>query len=279
MRTTGGRNAGPEARGRDGVKPIVIIPARMGAQRLPGKPLADINGIPMVIRCAQVAQAAAIGPVLIAAADAIIVEAAARYGIRAQLTDPALSSGTDRVAAAVESIDPAGDYDVVVNYQGDMPSLAPAAIGRCTRLFDRMPGADIATLAAISTDSAERMDESVVKAIVARPEFGAPGSDGAEAAAPGGFGPALYFTRAAAPSGPGEILHHLGIYAFRRESLRRFVAAPPSPLERRERLEQLRALELGMRIVVGFERDVARGVDTPDDLVRMRAIPGRVPHG
>lgn len=256
------------------MKPIIIIPARMGALRLPGKPLADLGGIPMVIRCAQIAEAAAIGPVLIAAAEDEIVEAAARFGIRAQLTDPALNSGTDRVAAAMNLVDPAGDHDVIVNYQGDMPSLEPAAIGRCTGLFDRMPEADIATLAAITGDPAERLDESVVKAIVARADSGAP-----EVKMPGGYGPALYFTRAPAPFGPGEILHHLGIYAFRRESLMRFVAAPPSPLERRERLEQLRAMEMGMRIVVGFERDVARGVDTPEDLVRMRALLGAAPHG
>lgn len=232
---------------------LIVIPARMAATRLPGKPLADIAGRPMIAWMAEIAAKAGVGPVLVAAAEPEIAAAAREAGAEAVLTDPGLASGSDRVFAAAEAFDPARKFDLVVNLQGDMPTVDPAAIARAVRLQETS-SADITTLVSPSDSPSDRDDPNVVKAIVA--------ADGR----------ALYFTRAPAPSGPGPVLRHVGLYVYRRAALARFVAAPPSPLEQREKLEQLRALELGMTIVAGVEKDFPKGVDSPKDLDAARAL-------
>ena len=233
-------------------RPLIVIPARMAATRLPGKPLADIGGRPMIAWMLERALAANVGPVVVAAGDKEIVAAVEKAGGRAVLTDPALPSGTDRVHAAAVAI--GGGHDVIVNLQGDMPTVAPATIRVAVEALTA--GADIATLVSPSDDPADRDNPNVVKAIVA--------ADGR----------ALYFTRAAAPSGDGPVLRHLGIYVYTREALDRFVAAPPSPLELREKLEQLRALEMGMMIRAGIVADFPKGVDSPADLEAARRVLG-----
>src|ERR1700733_4442576 len=237
---------------------IVIIPARMAATRLPGKPLADIAGRPMVVRAWQSAMDAATGPVAVAAGDAEIVSVVARHGGTAVLTDPALPSGTDRVFAAVEMIDPDGAHDAVVNLQGDLPLLDPVQLRIVKETLEKS-GADIATLAAPITDAADFDNPNVVKPVVAWADDGARGR-------------ALYFSRARAPYGDGPYYHHIGIYAFRREALKFFVSLTPSPLEKREKLEQLRALEAGMSIVVARVDEAPLSVDTPEDLEKVRAV-------
>src|SRR3954463_4839240 len=240
------------------MNPILLIPARMASTRLPGKPLADIAGRPMIVRVWEQAKAAKLGPVVVAAAEPEIVAAIKAVGGHAVLTDPELPSGSDRIFAALQAIDPDQRHDVVVNLQGDLPALAPAAIAAVVAaLADR--GADIATLAAEITDPAERDNPAVVKAVVAWNESGA-------------LGRALYFTRSAAPSGEGPLFHHVGLYAFTRPALARFVALPPSPLEKREKLEQLRALEAQMRIAVARVDSVPLSVDTEADLQRANQL-------
>jgi 3-deoxy-manno-octulosonate cytidylyltransferase (CMP-KDO synthetase) len=238
-------------------RPIVLIPARLASTRLPDKPLADINGVPMIVRVWQRAMAADIGPVAVAAAEPEIVSAVEAAGGRAVLTDPALPSGSDRIHAALGLLDPDGRHDAVVNLQGDLPAIDPAALR--TVLAALAPGVDIATLAAEIAEERERTDPNVVKAVLALP----PGAR---------CGRALYFTRATAPTGPGPLWHHIGIYAYRRAALARFVSLPPSPLELRERLEQLRALEAGMRIDAAIVDTIPHGVDTPADLERVRLM-------
>lgn len=235
---------------------IVIIPARMAATRLPGKPLADIAGTPMIVRAWQSAIQAATGPVAVAAGDEEIVSAIEQNGGLATLTDPALPSGTDRVFAALELLDPTGTHEMVINLQGDLPLLDPVQL-RIVKATLEASGADIATLAAPITDFADIDNSNVVKPVVAWTED-----------AP--YGRALYFSRARAPFGDGPYYHHIGIYAFRRQALARFVTLPPSPLERRERLEQLRALEAGMSIVVARVDEAPLSVDTPEDLEKVR---------
>jgi len=236
------------------MNPILLIPARMASSRLPGKPLADIAGRPMIVRVWEQAMAAELGPVAVAAAEPEIVQAVTAAGGRAVLTDPGLASGSDRIFAALQQLDPDGRHDVVVNLQGDLPALAPEDI---RAVVAALAGSDIATLAAEITDPAERDNPSVVKAVVAW--------DGKN-------GRALYFTRATAPSGDGPLFHHVGIYAFTRTALTRFVALPPSALEMREKLEQLRALEAGMRIAVARVDRVPLSVDTPADLERANRL-------
>ncbi len=232
---------------------LIVIPARMAATRLPGKPLADIAGRPMIAWMIDRALAANVGPVVVAAGDPEIVAAVEAAGGTAILTDPALPSGTDRVHAAAM----AGDHDVIVNLQGDMPTVSPDTIrAAVSALTD---GADIATLVSPSDDLADRDNPNVVKAIVA--------ADRAD-----GSGRCLYFTRAAAPSGDGPVWRHVGIYVYRRAALDRFVAAAPSPLELREKLEQLRALEMGMVIRAGVVTEFPKGVDSPADLELARKI-------
>jgi 3-deoxy-manno-octulosonate cytidylyltransferase (CMP-KDO synthetase) len=208
----------------------------------------------MIVRVLRQAEAAGLGPVAVAAGEAEIVAAVERAGGRAVLTDPGLPSGSDRIHAALQMLDPEGRHDVVVNLQGDLPALDPAQIRAVAAALDDS-GADIATLAAQITDPAERDNPSVVKAVVAWDRSGR-------------LGRALYFTRATAPTGEGPLFHHVGIYAYRREALARFVALPPSPLETREKLEQLRALEANMSIAVARVDSVPLSVDTPLDLAK-----------
>lgn len=230
---------------------VVVIPARMASTRLPGKPLADIHGRPMIAWVVDLARAANAGPVLVAAAEEEVAEAALKAGAHVSLTDPDLPSGSDRVHAALEAFDPERRFDVAVNLQGDMPTMRAADVARA--LAALKPGADIATLVSPSSDESERANPNVVKAIRA--------ADGR----------CLAFTRAPAPWGDGPIERHVGIYVYRREALARFVAAPPSPLELREKLEQLRALEMGMTIYADAIEDFPKGVDSPPDLDAARA--------
>ncbi|MGH7041073.1 MAG: 3-deoxy-manno-octulosonate cytidylyltransferase [Acetobacteraceae bacterium] len=240
------------------MSPIVIIPARMASSRLPGKPLADIHGVPMIVHVLRRAEAAGLGPVAVACAEPEIVEAVRAAGGRAVLTDPVLPSGSDRVHAALAALDPSGRYDVVVNLQGDVPTITAEQIAAALRpLAD--PAIDIGTVVAPIASAEEARTASFVKAACAF-------ADGAATA------PALYFSRAPVPWGDGPLWHHIGIYAWRRTALARFVALPPSPLECREQLEQLRALEAGMRIGCARVAHGLFGVDTPADLARARAI-------
>jgi len=235
---------------------LVLVPARLAATRLPDKPLADIAGVPMIVRVMRLAAAAGVGPVVVAAGDRAIVETVEAAGGRAVLTDPTLPSGSDRVHAAMHLVDPEGRHDIVVNVQGDLPDIDPATIAAAVgALAD--PAVDIGTVAAPISDEAERTDPNTTKAIIEMP----PG---------GGGGRALYFSRATAPSGDGPLYHHIGIYAFRRAALDRFVTLPPSVLEARERLEQLRALAAGMRIDVAIVPAAPKAVDTPADLEAAR---------
>lgn len=241
------------------MNPLVVIPARLASTRLPDKPLASIAGRPMIVQVLNRAREADVGPVVVACADAPIADAVRAAGGTAVMTDPAHPSGSDRVWEAVVRQDPDAAFDVVLNLQGDLPTLDPAAIrAALAALAD--PAVDIGTLAAAVVDPAERDDPHVVKAVTALDDV------------PGAVARALYFTRAAAPSGAGPLWHHVGLYAYRRAALERFVALPPSPLEVRERLEQLRALEAGMRIDAARIGTVPLGVDTPEDLARARAI-------
>ena len=237
--------------------PIILIPARLAATRLPGKPLALIAGVPMIVHVLRRAEAAALGPVAVACGDAAIADAVREAGGIAVLTDPDLPSGSDRIQAALLALDPDGRHDVVINLQGDLPTLPPAYLAAVLApLAD--PAVDIATLVAPITSQAEAAADSVVKAACA--------FDGDASVAP-----ALYFSRAPIPWGAGMRWHHIGIYAYRRAALARFVGLPPSPLERREKLEQLRALEAGMRIAAARVAHAPFGVDTQDDLARVRA--------
>ena len=237
--------------------PLIAIPARLASTRLPGKPLADIAGAPMIVQVWRRAVAANTGPVIVACDSMDIAVAVRAAGGIAILTDPDLPSGSDRIHAAVEQFDPSGVHDVIVNLQGDFPTIAPSTIAAALIPLEDA-AVSIGTLAAEITDEDEKTAPSVVKLV---------GSD----VAPGRMR-ALYFTRATAPTGEGPLYHHVGVYAYRRGALRRFVSLPPSPLEMREKLEQLRALEDGMRIDAMIIDHVPRGVDTPEDLDRARAI-------
>jgi 3-deoxy-manno-octulosonate cytidylyltransferase (CMP-KDO synthetase) len=237
--------------------PIVLIPARLAATRLPNKPLAPIAGEPMIVHVWRRALEAGIGPVAVATDAQEIAAAVRNAGGTAVMTHSNHASGSDRIFEAIQSLDPEGRHDVVVNVQGDLPTIDPDAVkAAVTPLLD--PAVDIATLVAEIVREEEKTEPSVVKMI---------GSE----IAPGRFR-ALYFTRATAPTGEGPLYHHIGLYAYRRRALQRFVSLPPSPLEKRERLEQLRALEAGLRIDAVLVADVPLGVDTQDDLERARAI-------
>lgn len=239
------------------MKPIILIPARMAATRLPGKPLADIGGVPMIVRVLRQAQAAGIGPVAVAAGDAEIVEAVRAAGGQAVLTDPDLPSGSDRIVAALNEIDPAGVHDVVINLQGDIPFLAPSVVEATARLLADQPSCDISTVMVAEADVAERANPDIPKVVAAM-------------APDGRSGRALYFTRSVL-YGDGPVWLHHGVYGYRREALLAFTAAKPSPLELRERLEQLRALELGMSIWAAVIDEAPISVDNPADLERARA--------
>lgn len=237
--------------------PLVLIPARLAAMRLPNKPLADIAGEPMIVHVWRRAVEAGIGLVAVATDAVEIAEAVAKAGGTAVMTRDDHASGSDRIFEAVEKLDPEGRHDVVVNVQGDLPTVDPAAIAASIAPLSDA-AVDIATLVAVIRRDEERTNPNVVKMV---------GSE----VSPGRFR-ALYFTRATAPYGEGPLYHHIGLYAYRRRALQRFVGMPPSPLERRERLEQLRALEAGMRIDAVVVDDTPLGVDTPEDLERARAI-------
>ena len=238
------------------MNPIVLIPARLAATRLPGKPLADIAGTPMVVRVLRQAQAARAGPVAVAAGDPQIVEAVRAAGGTAVLTDPALPSGSDRILAALAELDPKGRHDVVVNLQGDMPFVEPAVLAACVGLLGAEGSCDIATVVAPEASPADRANPDVVKAVLAMAQDGKSGR-------------ALYFTRSTL-YGEGSVWRHVGIYGYRRAALEAFNAAPPSPLELREKLEQLRALELGLSIWAAVAPSAPISVDTPADLEAAR---------
>jgi len=242
------------------LKPIVIIPARMASTRLPGKPLADIAGLPMIAHVLKRAEEAAIGPVVVACAESEIKDAVEAAGGRAVLTDPNHPSGSDRIFEALQACDPDAQYDAIVNLQGDLPVLDPAVLRAAMKPLDDTE-VDIATLVAAITWEEEKTNPNVVKAVV-----------GFEEAAD--IGRALYFSRATVPHGDGPLYHHIGIYAYRRSALERFVRLSPGVLEQREKLEQLRALENGMRIDAARVDTVPFGVDTPADLERARQILG-----
>ena len=239
------------------MNPIVLIPARLAASRLPGKPLADIGGTPMIVRVLKAALAADVGPVAVAAGDQAIVDAVQAAGGRAVLTDPGLPSGSDRILAALHDLDPGGSHDVIINLQGDMPFVAPRILVACAGLLADQPACDIATVVAPEASAADRANPNVVKAVLAL-------GDGETA------GRALYFTRGAL-FGEGPIWRHVGVYGYGRAALARFNAAPPSPLERREGLEQLRALELGLSIWAAVVDAAPLSVDTPADLEAARS--------
>jgi 3-deoxy-manno-octulosonate cytidylyltransferase (CMP-KDO synthetase) len=232
----------------------------MKSVRLPGKPLADIGGAPMIVQVWRRAMEAALGPVCVAAAESEIAEAVTKAGGVAVLTDPAHPSGSDRIFEALGKADPGGRHDAVVNLQGDLPTIDPAIIRRVMDPLEE-DAVDIATLAVAITREAERTDPNVVKAVAALDASG-----GKRIAR------ALYFSRATVPANEGPHYHHIGIYAYRRAALERFVALPPGLLERREKLEQLRALEAGMRIDVALVDTLPLGVDTPAELERARGI-------
>ena len=239
--------------------PLILVPARLASTRLPDKPLADIHGEAMIVHVWRRAMEAGIGPVVVAAAEQAIVAAIEAAGGRAVLTDPAHPSGSDRIHEAMLRVDPEGRHDAIVNVQGDLPTIAPETIRASLEPLEA-PGVDIATLVAEIVRDEERANPNVVKAVLSMRD---------EARR---IGRALYFTRATAPTGPGPLFHHIGLYAYRREALARFVALPPAPLERRERLEQLRALEADMRIDAIVVDAVPLGVDTPEDLERARQM-------
>ena len=235
--------------------PLIVIPARLAATRLPNKPLADLHGEAMIVHVWRRAIEAGIGPVLVAADSAAIVRVVEAAGGLAVLTREDHASGSDRIHEAVESYDPDGRHPIIVNVQGDLPTIEAEAIGvSILPLAD--PAVDIATLCAEIVRDEERHNPNVVKLV-------------GSAVSPMRLR-ALYFTRATAPHGDGPLYHHIGLYAYRRSALARFVSLPPSPLERREKLEQLRALEAGMRIDAMIVGGVPLGVDTPDDLERAR---------
>jgi 3-deoxy-manno-octulosonate cytidylyltransferase (CMP-KDO synthetase) len=243
-------------------RPVILIPARMASTRLPGKPLADIGGLAMIVQVLRRAEEADLAPVWVACDDRAVEAAVVAAGGRAVMTRADHPSGSDRIFDALTHIDPDGKFDAVVNVQGDLPTLDAALPRRALALLGD-PSVDIATLAAEIEEPSERTNPNVVKAV-------------ASAAAGADHGRALYFSRATVPwsERPGEepLWHHIGLYAYRRDALARFVTLPPSPLEVRERLEQLRALEAGMRIEVAFVDTVPLGVDTPADLERARDI-------
>jgi len=240
--------------------PLIVIPARLASTRLPQKPLAEIAGEPMIVHVWRCGVRAGLGPVVVAAAEVEIARAIEAAGGTAVLTDPALPSGSDRAHAAVQAVDPAGRHDAVINLQGDVPTVAPEAIRAAFALLAD-PAVDIGTLALPVADPRALDMPGAVKAVVSLP----PGARS---------GRALYFSRNRVPSGDGPLYHHFGIYAYRRSALARFVALPPSPLEQREQLEQLRALEAGMRIDLALVDSVPVEVNTPADLEKVRSLFG-----
>ena len=238
------------------LNPVIIIPARLDSKRLPNKALAIIGDKPMILHVLHRAEQSGVGPVVVACGDQEIAEVTERAGGRAILTDPTLPSGTDRVFSALQKFDPEGKYDVIVNLQGDLPLIDPKIIRTVLGPLNN-PSIDISTLANEIRNNAEKEDRNIVKVAIGF----APGKE---------IGRAIYFSRVVVPAGDGPHYHHIGIYAYRRDTLEKFVALPESILEKREKLEQLRALEAGMRIDVSLGDTVTDGVDTPTDLERAR---------
>jgi 3-deoxy-manno-octulosonate cytidylyltransferase (CMP-KDO synthetase) len=240
--------------------PIIVIPARLAATRLPGKPLADIGGAPMIVHVWRRAFAAEIGPVVVACGDRAIADAIEAIGGRAVMTDPSLPTGSDRIHQAIMRLDPSRSHDAVINVQGDLPLLDPAAV-RVALAGLADPEFDITTLAAVIKDKAALADTSVNKVVAGFADPDRPAR-------------ALYFSKAIVPWGEGPHYEHIGLYAYRRAALEEFVGLPRGVLEQRERLEQLRALEAGMRICVSLIDAGRLGVqvDTPADLKRARQL-------
>jgi 3-deoxy-manno-octulosonate cytidylyltransferase (CMP-KDO synthetase) len=238
---------------------LILIPARMASTRLPGKPLADIAGRPMIVRVADRAAASGLGRVVVATDTTEVEKAVRAHGHEAVMTRVDHASGSDRIFEALGLVDPRAEATTIINVQGDLPTIEPETIAAAMEPLDD-PQVDIATLAAEIVRAEERDNPNVVKAV------GSPLTARRLRA--------LYFTRATAPWGDGPLYHHIGLYAYRRSALERFVALPASALEQRERLEQLRALEAGMRIDVQIVDAVPLGVDTPEDLERARAATG-----
>jgi 3-deoxy-manno-octulosonate cytidylyltransferase (CMP-KDO synthetase) len=237
---------------------IILIPARLSSTRLPGKPLADLNGAPMIVHVLRRAQSAKIGEVVVATDSEAVAAAVEKARGRAVMTRSDHVSGSDRIYEALEALDPERRVDIVVNVQGDLPTINPADISAALKPLDDSQ-VDIATLAAVITDSAERTNPNVVK--VSGQQIGPARLQ------------AKTFTRKNA-TGTGPHYHHIGLYAYRRAALERFVKLPPSESERREKLEQLRALDAGMRIDAMIVKSVPLGVDTPEDLEKARRLLG-----
>ena len=240
------------------MNPVIIIPARMASTRLPNKPLKDIAGLPMIVHVMRRAIEADIGDVFIACAEQEIADEVEKYGGKAIMTDPALPSGTDRINQALQKIDPEGKYDIVINVQGDEPTIDPNIIKESLIPFRNFT-VDIVTLATLIKNKQDMTNPNIVKAIVAWQENS-------------NRGRALYFTRATAPANEGDLYHHIGLYAYKRSALETFTSLPPSPLEKREKLEQLRALEENMRIEVIRVESAPFGVDTQEDLEKARKL-------
>ena len=242
-------------------KPLIVIPTRLAATRLPHKPLADIHGKPMIVHVWEKAVQANVGPVIIASGDQEILDVVQSFGGEGVLTDPALPSGTDRVKAGVDLYDPQGHYNLIINIQGDLPTLEPSLVRHVLDPFDD-PEVTMATLAALIEDPEELSDNNVVKIALSLKDEGS-------------IGRALYFSRNIVPSGKGPHYHHIGLYAYTRACLNRFVTLPVNPLETRERLEQLRALAHGIRIDVRVVSTKAPfGVDTQADLEKAIRVMG-----
>ncbi len=227
---------------------IIIIPARMGAERFQGKPLHNILGKPMILHCLETAKKANIAEVLVACGDEEIYQCVKDNGGTAILTDPALPSGSDRIYSALQQYDAENRYEVIINMQGDLPHLPDGALQSCLNVLDN-PTYDVSSLAVIMHDKADINNPDIVKIVMADEE-------------------AYAFSRSPVPYGDGDFYHHLGIYGFRRKALERFVALPPSPLEKREKLEQWRILEDGMRIGIAIIDEVPVSVDVPADIAK-----------
>ncbi len=242
--------------------PLVVIPARMASTRLPGKPLVDIHGQPMIVHVWRRALKAAVGPVVVACAEKVIATAVQAVGGTAVLTRPDHLSGSDRVFEALQIIDSAGIYDVVVNVQGDLPTLESRLLTAALSALDEHPEIEIMTLVSPLKDSYAITNPNVVKAVVGFPKT----------ADPGAIARVLYLSRATVPSGPGPLFHHVGLYAYRRAALSQFIAWPQSVLENRERLEPLRALEHGLYIAAVLIDSAPLGVDSPRDLAHVRHV-------
>lgn len=240
------------------MQPLILIPARMQASRLPGKPMLRVGDAPMIVQVWRRAVAAHCGAVAVATDAQEIADAIEAQGGTAVITRPDHASGSDRIFEALQTLDPQGLHEIIVNVQGDMPTLEPHLIQQCIAALTHDATVDIATLACEISEGDEHKDPAVVKAVIS---FYAPNQ-----------GRALYFTRAEAPANDGPRYHHIGMYAYRRSALARFVALPPSPLELREKLEQLRALEDGMRLDVAVVNTIPLGVDTPETLEKARKI-------